>query len=381
MQGLILDTNYETLDIVDVFKSLIWTDRYNEPGDFELIAHASAQYVPHLKKGNYFMINGSDRLMIIETIETNTDILEGVLITVTGRSLESILDRRIIWDQITFKGKTCEFIERALNENAIEPTDQNRRIPGLTFKPVTDEAILAMNSDVQYFGDNLLSTIQKLCKYHKLGFRVLPSGQGGFEFGLYLGVDRSYEQDDRPYIVFSPGFENIVSSNSLDSLKGYRNASLVTTEKTVTKQVVDSNGNTTSVTDQVRVLAEIWDGQNAPSGLDRRELFVDIGGIESETEEGVELTDTEYLKKLMAKGREEMRDYPITATFDGEVEAVRQYVYGVDFFLGDYVQFVDPIGTEARVRVDEVIRSHDADGEVTTPSFKFASQDTDDDEE
>ena len=380
MQGLILDSKYETLDVVDVFKSLIWTDRYNEPGDFELIAHASAQYVPHLKEDNYFMIQGSDRLMVIESVETNTDVLEGVLVTATGRSLESILDRRIIWDLTTFKGKTHEFIKKALDENAIDPEDQNRRIPGLTFKPVTDEASLEMNTDVQYFGDNLLATIQKLCKYHKLGFKVLPSGEGGFEFSLYLGVDRSYEQEDRPYIVFSPGFENIVSSNSLTSHKGYRNASLVTTEKTVTKQVMDTNGNTTSVTEQLRVSTEIYVGEERPFGLNRRELFVDIGGIESETEDGVELTDAEYLDKLKVKGREEMRDYPITATFDGEVEAVRQYVYGVDFFLGDYVQFVDPIGTEARVRVDEVIRSHDADGEITTPSFKFASQDTDDEE-
>ena len=36
MEILVLNTNFETVYIVDSFKSMIWTDRYNEYGDFEI---------------------------------------------------------------------------------------------------------------------------------------------------------------------------------------------------------------------------------------------------------------------------------------------------------------------------------------------------------
>ncbi len=32
----VLDENLEAVDIVETFNSFIWTDRYNEYGDFEL---------------------------------------------------------------------------------------------------------------------------------------------------------------------------------------------------------------------------------------------------------------------------------------------------------------------------------------------------------
>ena len=36
MNVWVLDENLEAIDIVEAFSSFIWTDRYNEYGDFEL---------------------------------------------------------------------------------------------------------------------------------------------------------------------------------------------------------------------------------------------------------------------------------------------------------------------------------------------------------
>ena len=36
MEIYVLNTNFESVAVVDEFESLIWTDRYDEAGDFEL---------------------------------------------------------------------------------------------------------------------------------------------------------------------------------------------------------------------------------------------------------------------------------------------------------------------------------------------------------
>ena len=92
----ILDESFAHIYLVDAFESMIWTDRYDEAGDFELYLSAESSALGYLKHGYYLWNKHSDRLMIIETIEITTDVENGSHCKVTGRSLESILDRRII---------------------------------------------------------------------------------------------------------------------------------------------------------------------------------------------------------------------------------------------------------------------------------------------
>ena len=40
MEVLVLNTEFESVAIIDTFESLIWTDRYYEAGDFEIYTAA-----------------------------------------------------------------------------------------------------------------------------------------------------------------------------------------------------------------------------------------------------------------------------------------------------------------------------------------------------
>ncbi len=44
---------FETTYLIDSYISAIWTDRYNEAGDFELYLAASKELRDQLKKGYY----------------------------------------------------------------------------------------------------------------------------------------------------------------------------------------------------------------------------------------------------------------------------------------------------------------------------------------
>ena len=107
MDLLILDKNFDTIGIIDTYESFNWTDRYNEAGDFEITMVLDT--VQHTKEllsifveDNYVYLGMSEHLMIIEDLNITTDQEEGNKLVVSGRSLESILDRRIVWDQVVY---------------------------------------------------------------------------------------------------------------------------------------------------------------------------------------------------------------------------------------------------------------------------------------
>ena len=88
MDALILDKNWEVVAILDAFQSFIWTDRFLGYGDFEVYVPADMPIRKEFKQDYYLWCRGkSDRLMIIETIETKVDAEDGNFLTVTGLSL------------------------------------------------------------------------------------------------------------------------------------------------------------------------------------------------------------------------------------------------------------------------------------------------------
>ena len=374
MEALILDKDWEPVALLDVFKSFIWTDRYLGYGDFEIVVPADAPIRDYIRQDYYIWCREhSDRLMIIETIETKVDIENGNFLTVTGRSLESLLERRIIWGYRQCFGNMQMSIRNLLNQNAISPSDTARKIPNLEIKMSDDANITKIEIDTQYFGENLYESIYSLCEEKKVGFRILPN----FEtkkmiFELYFGVDRSYGQTDRPYVAFSPAFDNFLSSNYIESKTALKNAVLV-----------GGNGEGFS-----RKIVEVT-GEHYGTGLDRRETFADANGVSSDVdttdiEQNELLTPEEKAQLINARtaaaeqamldemkqiGKEALADTSITQSFEGEVEARIQFIYGRDFTIGDLVQVQSEYGQSGKARVAEIIFSSDENGDSMIPTF------------
>lgn len=113
MDITVLDTNFNPVAIVDTYESFIWTDRYYKYGDFELYTAVDSQIVDIMQLDRYLKIDGSEHMMIIEKDLIESDPEEGNRITVSGRSLESILDRRIVWGQRILDGNLQSAIKNA----------------------------------------------------------------------------------------------------------------------------------------------------------------------------------------------------------------------------------------------------------------------------
>lgn len=351
MDILVMNRRFQSIDIIDAYESLIWTDRYCGYGDFELYMPVIPQHLETLVAGNYLYIKHSDRRMIVEDISITTDAEEGNHLTVTGRSLESILERRVIDGQLILEGTVPSIIQQLLNHTIISPTNSKRKIPGFTFESqVTSDETLS----VQYFGDNLYDAIVELCSAFDYGFAVYATDDGGFKFVLYSGVDRTGDAPGVPMVMFSPKMDNFLNSNYIYTSSGLADTAYISghAEEDADRPIVSIDNN---------------------SGLDRREIFVDANDVDKtyRDEEGVlqEVPEEEYTEQLLQKGREELATRLNTYAFEGEVEAVRQFIFGRDFFIGDLVYVENEYGFSDVSRISEVVISHDIEGEHILPTF------------
>lgn len=353
MELFVLNADFESIAVIDTYESMIWTDRYNAYGDFEIYFAMDESLLEYIKEDYYLWLKESDHSMIIEDIKIDADTEEGNRLIVTGRSLESILERRIIWGQRIFSGNLQNAIQTMLNENIISPSVADRKIANFIFVPSTDSKITSLTIDNQYTGDDLYTVIKGLCEENNIGFKIVLTDDNQFAFSLYAGADRSYDQTENPYVVFSPNFENIINSNYFSSKAGYRNVTLVAGEGE------GASRKTTVV--------------GSASGLDRRELFTDARDISSDTEDGT-LSDAEYIAQLRTKGLKNLADHMITTAFEGEVEVTRLFKYGEDFFIGDIVQIANEYGNENSAYISELIISNSDEGLSIYPTFKTISK-------
>lgn len=384
MDALILNREFEAQTVIDAFESFIWTDRYSKPGDTEIYMPVEKAPMEYIKEQYFLWRKGTDRLMIIEDILITTDAEDGPHVTITGRSLESILDRRIVSDRTYISGNLQNGIQRLLNENAINPGDAARKIPGLHFVYNNDPRVTALTCDLNLLGEDLLSVVETLCEVNGLGFKVSFNEElKSMDFMLYYGEDRSYNQEALPWVVFSYAYNNLLKSSYYESSKNLRTAAVVAGSESddYGQEIIDV------------------DGKPELTGLDRRELFVEASGIqrpetevnedsirerlekrhkkESEIQAAINQAKAQaaaqdrdtYRQQLYQAGQEELAKTYITQSFEGEIEAVRQYVFDRDFFIGDVVQVRDQYGKEAASRITEVVMSHDLSGETLIPTF------------
>ncbi len=350
----VLNRNFERVGVCDSYSSVLWITRYFSPGDFELYLPATNDNISLLKE-DFYCVRDKDiirdddgiiykNVMIIAHVQVITDIENGNYLTVTGRCLKSLLARRIIWQQTILSGSVETGIRRVVTENAINPTIPERKIAQLQLGQIKgfNDSI-----DKQATGDNLADFIAEVCTAYGLGWEVFIKANK-FIFELYKGENRSYNQSNNPYVVFSQEFDNLLTTDYQYDKTNYKNVALVAGEGEGLNRRTKAVG--------------------TASGLDRYELFVDSRNSSSNAGE---ITAAEYDKMLEEEGRETLDsdENSILENISGEVEPSANYKFGEDYFLGDIVEVINEYGIETTPRITEIIESEDDNGVYTIPTF------------
>lgn len=361
MDPILLDKNLAAVGIIDTFDSFIWTDKYNDYGDFEIILPISAQILSFIQLDYYLTIKESEHIMIIEKLVLISDPVNGNKVKISGRSLESILMRRIIWTQTMVIGKLEGAVNLLVGNNAagpLVPAFPARKISRLSLTTSLDPNLdLVEVENKQYLWENLFDVVKTICNTASVGFKITLDPDNYFIFQLYLGLDRSYNQAEpavNPYVAFTPKFNNLVQGTYTETSEALKTLILVSGDGEGIKKITAE--------------ASINGGG---SDLDRREMYAAGGISQNTTVNGVasKMKDEQYIAQLKEKGLEILSNNTLVKTFEGQLDTTRMYTYGQDFFLGDIVQVANEYGHEAASRVTEVIYSEDSTGIRIYPTF------------
>ncbi len=345
---IIYDNSGNMRLIVDNYKSLIWTTRYYDHGDFEIVVPLNKITATCCQATYYIMRDDDENIGIIEKVEAKISETDEEILIVSGRFATQILARRIIAEQTEVNGTVAEAINQLITDAIISPTIPERQISNFVLGDYsTEETITA-----QYTGKNLYTVIHDICTQYGLGFKITLNENKQFVFSLYKGVDRSYNQSENPYVVFSNVYDNLIN---IEFQVDFRN--VITTvlsagegEGLQRKTVWVSNPN-------ISVLPAV--------GLYRYEYYLDARNTSSN--EG-EISEQDYLDQLAELGKENFTPYEMTTA--GEV-LFTSIEFKKDVNIGDLVVVEDSRLAQAfTVRIIEVIESISESGAYTIiPTF------------
>lgn len=394
MEITFLDENFVKSWIIDDYISLIWTERYSKCGDFQIRMGINSETLKlndflssriSDKKDCYATHANSDVVMIIETSEIISDPDDGAIIKIEGRSLEIILERRVIWHTTVVNDTFQNGVLKLLDQNVINPNLSERAISNFIFETVNDDAF-DEKIEEQITGVNLYDYLVEICDARGFGFTVYLDDDNNFIFKLLHGADRSYKQINNPYVIFSPNYDNMLYSDYVESTVDMRTVALVVGEPAEKTNSDDISGNNESDLTRKREIVANPKYSSWNTGLSRRELYIDARDIQSSyydtnTQNNMSISPKEYSMLLKNRGLDKLADRCYIKAFTSEIEAVNSFLYGKDFFIGDIVQAENEYGMTNRVRVSELILSEDDNGRKLYPTFTIIDEDENEEEE
>lgn len=340
-------------DVVDTYESCIWNMQFYGRDDFELVVPATQKNINALQKG-FLLVRDTDvsadefrNVMRIEGIQLSFDVERGWLLTLTGAGLKNILSQRIVWGQTNLSGSVEKGIRQVVTENAINPSDSSRKIPNLAME---SENGYTDTFEAQLLGENIAEWIEETCKAYGMGWEIYIK-DGQYIFTLKKGTDRTADQSENIPVVFSPEYDNLITSDYAYDLGEFKNAALVGGEGEGSNQRAATIG--------------------TAAGLDRYETYIDGGSVSSN---GEIITLDTYLKMLKDYGQEQLNQTYAVEKTEGTVIPNGMYELNRDYFLGDMVQIKNEF-IEASTRIIEIIYSEDENGWALTPTFSSWEED------
>lgn len=310
MKIYVLDRNINIIGDFLTYESILWTDKVHEPGTFKVVFVFDKKMNNILQEGNLLYKKDEYQVGIIKRKFLKLDKYGQETIIVQGYMANRYLHQRIIWKKMVMKGTPEQIMRQMVEEQVINPTDSNRKMPLIElgdFKDYDDEEI---EKQVTY--DNLQESLTDVSKTSELGYRLrLDFARKKLVFEVYKGENRTIGTE-KP-CIFTRKYKNVYTQEYSEDSSNYRNVCLV-----------GGPGE-----DDKRILTTVGEA----SGMDRYEMFYGAAGISDR-----DITNTELINQLRQKGEEKLAVYYIAKAFESKINQKKAMTYA----LGDYVTCTDP---------------------------------------
>jgi len=361
MEVYILDSLYRRTGVLDRFESLIWTERHRAWGDFELTLHSTPENRNRLALGLRLVTNESYRVMTVETVEDSTDDEGRAILTLKGRSLESILENRIARSALSdlttlpkweITDQPADIARKLFHDICVTGVlDAGDIIAGIHESNIFPTDTIPEPPDaITYSMDpmTLYQAIKDLCDIYLMGFRLVRDLDTALlYFNVYTGSDRTSSQTVLPTVIFSPDFDNLKNTAEISTTALYKNVAYV-------------------ISPVGHAIVYALDVDFTVAGFERYVLLVKADDI----------TDTipaDATAKMIQRGTQELAKNRRLVAFDGQISQTSQYRYGIDYNLGDVVELRSPDGGKTRMQVTEQIFVSDKEGDRSYPSLTIES--------
>lgn len=332
----IYDAEMRELGIVDMFSSLIWTQRFYGVGTFELKAPTTPNNIKLLQKNRYIRRNDVGEAAFIKSISEHTGD-EGKYLLVSGDMVKGLLYKRTI----ALPNPLSTF---SLNQMMSWLNDESTsfyRYDKFVFSGGSVDYTLQPEADMQNLGEYTQNMLRADGRAFKVSF--LPAVKL-IVCNYTSGTDRSTEQEDVPQVIFSSKYGNIYNTVYNYSEEGCYNYVRVS---------ADLSGVSYSMTTGTEYPLYV-EKNSGETGLGRTMLLL------REKPVIVEIQTTSGIVKAL--------DYD--ATKERQEELVKQYYseytenftgcargngYRDKWRLGDYVSAVDEVrGVTHKKQIEEV---------------------------
>lgn len=366
------------ISVADQTKSKLWVERYREAGEFEIVAEPQSGLRTTMPIGACISHIDTDEVMIVENhIISENASGEEIELTVSGRSLETVLEERVVgqnqaWTQSggTYYYPTTVGTELArqwlaagytynqavslINGHVLTGTVINANDAVPILRAYTALADVVTSEERDFDRDQVYSQLIDLLAVDDLGIKVIrpgvrnpltnPDNLTKAALVIHKGVDRSST------VTFSHDNGDIEDAEYLWSNKANRTSLLV---KSKWLEIL-IHGSETGYARRVEVLDV--------SFLDDHLSTIPAAGA---TRNGIYSRMYTLGKAALAR----MNDVAITKV---EISDQRDsWTYRKDFNIGDIIAVQGNYNATANMRVTEYVEMEDESGAKSYPTLSF----------
>lgn len=359
---------FENAEAVNDWDSVSWVERYRDPGDFEIVAKLSTGLKDVLPIGTLISHTKTLDVMIVENHQISEETDVDPKLTITGRSLQTILDQRVVGQNWNWASPPASLAESEYTLAADYTWIQAALLINQHIKTGTvimaDDAIPSLVGAHSVSGTgvseartlkrgSVLSRLLDILEVDDLGCRVIrrhnfpgyPNAGANTTLLIHDGDDK------RNSVIFSVKNGDIDSADYLWSIKKLKTSALVT-GKFVETMV-----------------------HGPETGRDRRVMLVDGTDLDGYLEEIPTGTDLTNIRAAMTvRGNQALKAQRQLALSRIDISATPTYEYRRDYNMGDLVSVDSSYGPVATMRVVEYVEIVDESGESSHPTLEILEE-------
>jgi Siphovirus ReqiPepy6 Gp37-like protein len=345
-------------EYINGYLSAMWVERYQDCGEFQIKAKLSSGLREFLPLDTFISRPCTFEVMVVENHEiTDNDDIDPIL-TISGRSMFSILDRRVVGvfqmrqsmspAQYQLSSNLTSYqTVNMINEHIYSASDGGDRFDNISASSSISSEPNSPTRSIK-FGD-MLEAVKSLCAIDDQGFRTLRRSPFFIYNGtasstvltIYKGVNKTAS------VIFSYQRGDIDQATYLWTNKNYKTHAYIFGQ-------------------QFYAFAE----NPAITKLDRRMMTMDAGDIESHYPNPPSVQDQSWINGDMKnRGFQQLASQRKVTMAQVDISPFTSYLYRRDYGMGDLVMVDGNFGVTQAMRVIEHVEIQDENGTSAHPTL------------